>query len=841
MKTRYFPSNCFRIVPVQGAEKHERSERMQIINQLASMNKGFLEKGAGRKVVNPTTGEQEYRDVPHFSLKLCKRDGKIHAYTNLPKDKDHLLKTKFEQTLYQDIGEFRMEEDNLELPETNLYAFAVKGSHHLAIDLDGSPKIKELFRSVDHGMYSLTVKEVVDQEEKRDQLEKARLGLTTTKAKVWHYTKTGAKATAKMLYDFWYDGEDEVREKHQVALQQIKKLLPKKDQKQPYTDRKFASDNNKYMLVEALFLLWTDDEGKAKQFQADLQKLMTELQGENRLEVVKVKPDLSKVAKGRIHYNLPTMCLYQAEISKFLLLPDVEDKDFYSEHLQKTRIPEVMLKPGLGALAFARELYTNRVVYMPRPKNVTEIDSYVKATIAFGEQGSGKTSYIENQILETFLAGAQNETEWRRYGRSVVAFELADGKMIKNVRQHIPSWARKNVVILNHADTENPLPVNFHDVIKINKKSRSIKKQIADTETKILLDSVGDDSKTVAVERYFKAALQASYEVGKGNLIDALKILKDQQYWFQTLQKLEKKKKRNLAKALEENATDMINDPSVLKTIKNRLVPFMTDEDFINLIAQDENPDIDFWKWTNTGPYLVLIYLPGSGQEISQELRKFLFTHYFMKIWMMMLARERLEDNKRKECLIIVDELHQILDQRAVQNLFGALFKEPRKYRFRYVFTVHGWSSFDEAGKNAEKLKRSIKDARPNLVLLKGGDDFFKSMADMLAPYDVKDFTELMNMEYCGIFRIDVAKKTHIFMAKLIEPVDMRLPMYRQVSLEESRSMANPLGRPRKDVETKIYGIEEKEDEKTCQPQNERNLEEELAEITGGSDFLKAN
>jgi hypothetical protein len=533
---------------------------------------------------------------------------------------------------------------------------------------------------------------------------------------------------------------------------------------------------------------------------------------------------------------LPTLCLYQTELSKFLLLPDVEDEFFYSEHLQKTRIPEVMLKPGLGALAFARELYTNRVVYMPRPKNVTEIDSYVKATIAFGEQGSGKTSYIENQILETFLAGAQNETEWRRYGRSVVAFELADGKMIKNVRQHIPPWAQKNVVILNHADTENPLPVNFHDVIKINKKSRSIKKQIADTETKILLDSVGDDSKTVAVERYFKAALQASYEVGKGNLIDALKILKDQQYWFQTLQKLEKKKKRNLAKALEENATDMINDPSVLKTIKNRLVPFMTDEDFVNLIAQEENPDIDFWKWTNAGPYLVLIYLPGSGQEISQELRKFLFTHYFMKIWMMMLARERLEDNKRKECLIIVDELHQILDQRAVQNLFGALFKEPRKYRFRYVFTVHGWSSFDEAGKNAEKLKRSIKDARPNLVLLKGGDDFFKSMADMLAPYDVKDFTELMNMEYCGIFRIDVAKKTHIFMAKLIEPADMRLPIFQKISLEESRSMANEFGRPREEVEEKIYGLEEtQEEETTCQPQNEKNLEEELAEITGGS------
>ncbi|MGA9173576.1 MAG: hypothetical protein WBZ33_06355, partial [Thermoactinomyces sp.] len=304
------------------------------------------------------------------------------------------------------------------------------------------------------------------------------------------------------------------------------------------------------------------------------------------------------------------------------------------------------------------------------------------------------------------------------------------------------------------------------------------------------------------------------------------------------IDRLAQRGKHNLVNALQENAMDMENDPSVLKTIKNRLVPFMTDDDFMNLIAQEVNTEIDFWKWMNTGPYLVLIYLPGSGQEISLELRKFLFTHYFIKVWLLMLARERIEKEKRKECLVIVDELHQVIDQRAVQNLFGALFKEPRKYRFRFLFSVHGWSSFNEAGKAKDKLIRSIQDARPNLVLLKGGDDFFKSMASLLTPYDLNDFTELMNMEYCGIFRIDVAKKTHLFMAKLLEPAEMRLPAYRKISLEESRGLANQFGRSRGEVERKIHGIKE---EKPCNKNSPKSLDDEIARITGESAFQKVN
>lgn len=847
MRYRSVASNCYRMIPVklldQGKKKSEEGPKIKrIINEICNMNGPFLKKRAGQIRINPETKQKEYFDVPHVGLKLLKRDGKIHFYVNLPKDAEARLK----ETLWSDLGGCKFEPESLEMPNENLTAFAVQGHPHLILELEKEygHKIKSLFKLAgkDQLMYSLTMKEVENHDSKRKELTKRLAGINPgdKKSVILHGAKHLTKTGFKMFYDFWV--EEETKEKHKQMVDQIKAKLPRKE-KHLLSKRKVQSDKNRFMLVQVLFLLWTDQAEKVQQFKSALQKWMEQMKGENQLDVIEVKPDLSKVAKGQIQYDLPTLCLYQKELSQFLYLPTVEEMDqsFYVEMEQKTQIPEIFFRSEPGAIAFARELYSNRIVYMPRPMNRTELDSRVKGTIAVGEQGSGKTSYLENQILETFLAGARTEFEWRRNGRSVIAFDVADGSLIKNVRKHIPPWAQHNVVILNHADTENPIPVNFHDVIKINRQSRSIRKQIADTETKILLDSVGDDSKTVAVERYFKAALQASYEVGKGNLIDALQILRDKSYFAQILEKLKRQGKRNLVEIMEENAEDMENDASVLKTIKNRLVPFMTDEDFVNMIAQEENPEIDFWKWTNTGPYLVLIYLPGSGQEISLELRKFLFTHYFMKIWMIMLARERIDQEKRKECLVIVDELHQVIDQRAVQNLFGALFKEPRKYRFRYLFTIHGWSSLDEAGKNAEKLKRSIKDARPNLVVLKGGEDFFKSAESLLSPYNMDDFQALMNMEYTGIFRIDVAKKTHTFMAKLLEPAEMRLPVYQEMSLQESRGLANPFGRPREEVERKIYGFEEKKEEKSCNKNSREALNEEIEMITSGNAFQKAN
>ncbi|MBD1373841.1 hypothetical protein IC620_15965 [Hazenella sp. IB182357] len=822
MRYKGFKTESYQMIPVLGLEEiNDKKKYNYIINRVTEMNKSYANKGIGNRVRDQKTGEITQVDAPNFSYRLYKDDGKIQQHVTVPRNlKDTLL-----TTLFNDMHKgCKFTPSKLDLSGEHLTAFAIKGNPHLAIDLEGKyhQQIKNLFQGISKHeklLYNITIKEVENQKQRRREMERAMTGGTGK------FVMKQTKKLSQLAWNGTKNKSDEGVKEFMEGMEAIKEwFLPanKKNEAHPLSRIRLEAENIHFMDCEILFLLWTNNTKKVTSFKNKLEKLMEQMQGENKLKVTEIKPDLTKIAHGHIQYEkTPLLCLYQTELDKFLYIPEPDDvkEVFYNECQQKTQIPEVMFKNQKGALALCKELYTNTVAYMPKPISATDIDNRIKAMLLVGEQGSGKTSLIENQILETFLAGATDEKEWLKHGKSTIAFEVADGALIQSVQQHIPDWAKRNVIVINHADTENPVYVGFHDVLKVNKESRSIKKQVADTETKILLDSIGDSSKTIAVERHFKAALQASYEAGKGNLVDALSILKDETYFNVIVNKLIDLKKYTLVNVLKGNMEDMKNDPTVLKTIKNRIMPFMADEDFMNLVAQDVNQEIDFWKWMNGEPYLVLIYLPGSGQEISQELRKFLFTNYFVKIWMLMLARERIEKEKRKECLVIIDELHQVIDQRAIQNLFGSLFKEPRKYRFRFIFSIHGWSSFNEAGKNKDKLIGAIEDARPNLVLLKGGDGFFKSMASLLAPYDLKDYTSLMNSKFCGVFRIDAGGKTHIFMAQLIEPASMRLPIYQKISLEESRNLMNCLGRSRIEVEAKIHGI--KKEEKTEKPKED--------------------
>ena len=812
MKVRYFPSRSYRLVPIQKDQADEK-ERKLLISELVKMNEGFLEKGAGKKA------GQEYRDVPHFSLKLLKKDGKIHTFVNIPKDKEQMIEKKIRLALYEDIGDYRLVEEPFSIPEKNLYAFAIQGSHHLAINLDQQNRMKEIFRLVDTMMLSMTVKEVEDHKAKRKELTKAMLGLDNWKKKAWHYTKAGTRFAAKELVDFL---EEQTKEKLEGYMENLQRKF-KKEETQPFTQRKLSSEKNRFMIVEILFFLWTN-EVKAKKFQESLQKILSEIQGENHLEVISVNPDLQKVAKGRIHYqDIPTLCLYQMELDKFMFLPSASDEAFYSEIPEKTQIPEFALRYETGAVALGRKLTTNETIALPRTTSETDMDDRGVPTIISGKKGSGKTQLLINQVADTFCLNAKSLAEWRKKARSVVVIDVADGEMNREIYELIPKELKHRVVVLNHADTDHPLPINNRDVLQIN-HTDGFEEEIASTETEILMDSLKDKNPTVAVERYFKTALQASYLVGKGNLIDAMQILENAEYRSEIIQKVQDRNDNVFLPDELRKMNGAFEDTKTLETIDNRISRVKSIQPWIDCLGQAPTKGLDFWKWINgdeNGAYLVLIYIP---KRINKAFRKFLFAHYLTKLWYMTEAREIINKEDRKEFLVIIDELHQIFGHRAVPTILEQVYKEARKYRARFIFTIHGWSSIKD-----KETKDIIKDGSGNYIMLKGGNDMFSSLKEEFEPYTIQDFSNLMRLDYTGIFKVDIKKKTHVFQAKLMEPASVRFKKHRHLTLEEFRSLKNEYGRPKDQVRAKM----KKGGEIKCQQvqPKEKTLEEELAEL----------
>lgn len=835
MKYKRLKTDSYKLIPVlplDPPKTKEESDYKKFIHWISHLNKPYLDRGRGQKVI--IDGVSYYRDVPNISYKLLKKDGKIHQYITLPKGdepREGLIKA-----LATDIKSFRLEPTKIIFIRDHLHAFAIKGNPHHALDLDKdfSQTIKLIFdatRKQDQLLFNLTLKEVEDHEEKRKELKDRLAGMDPDDIKsiIWHRTKQATISIGKWLYEGL---EEETRKKHQQIIENLRKRghLKSKYDQYPQTQRKLA-ESNRYMEVEILFLLWSTVPEQVKTFKNKLQKAMNDIQGENQLEVVAVKPNLDRVSKGYLQYDLPHLILYQKELSRILYLPSIHELDdsFYYEHEQKTEIPKEALNYEIGAVALGKRMDTQEVIAMPKARTETDLDDRGTPTLISGKKGSGKTQFLINQVADTFCFGAESTEEWKEKARSAVVFDVADGDMLREIYELVPKELKDRVVILNHADLDHPLPITNHDILRINPID-GFEEEISSMETEILMDSLKDKTATISIERFFKMALQASYIAGKGNIIDAMKIIEDAAYRSEIINRIGDE---NVFLPSELRKMDVIfDDPKQLETIDNRISRLKNTQPWIDGLSQEPTEGLDFWRWINgdeNGAYLVLIYIP---KRINKSFRSFLFAHYFVKLWYMTEARELLNKKDRREFLVIVDELHQIFGHRVVPQILEAIYKEARKYRARYVFTIHGWSSI-----KSKEIKDTIKDSSGNYIMLKGGDDMFSSLEKEFSPYTVADFNNLMKLSYTGLFKVDIKKRTHVFQAQLMEPASVRFKRHRSINLETFRKIKNKYGRPKKEVRSTMINKEVS----TCYNNQPASLEEELAEIIGENGSPKVN
>ena len=446
-----------------------------------------------------------------------------------------------------------------------------------------------------------------------------------------------------------------------------------------------------------------------------------------------------------------------------------QKEDEQKEKPKHGRIPKRMVTDSPEHIAFARHR-SGKTLSLIREESEEAKDSLSTPMMVVGKPGAGKSTDFVNMALEFFGVRAKNRKEWEKIARSVFLFDVANGAMIEDVMAHVPEWLRDRVKILNHSDMKRVVPLAWHDLMSLYKDDDSIAAEVAEIETDLLRKFIKDDSQTVSIDRYFRSALQASYRVGEGNLLDAMRILKDPDYRDEIKAQLSETD-FELEIALDQLEDEMEKENSrTLDTIENRISQIRNNKRLFYSLSQPKNEEIDFWKWMNE-PHLVLIHM-SNKKEAFQD---FAFTHYLVKIWNLMMAREIIPEEDMRECVVIVDEIDLIIKNKPVQDIFLQITKKPRKYRTKYIFSFHDWSSFTKAGNRKNDIIRSFKTGM-DMILLKGSDEVFEDFEEELAPFTVEDFHQLE--KYQGIFRITCSKKEYVFRAKLLEPASMRLPSF---------------------------------------------------------------
>jgi hypothetical protein len=598
-------------------------------------------------------------------------------------------------------------------------------------------------------------------------------------------------------------------------IEELMGAIEKKDKKTEqlfdlkYSDQKIHANSKGYK-VQIRVLGESADEKKIKHAFKNIETSFSLLDGDNKFTVthVKTKRGIKSIINA-VEKNQPTIgkvtdILFDKEMTNILKLPSKQTLKEYQKVIQqdnftRTDISVDFFKAEHGSIPFAttlekdvrtlyfggyeREWWTAKGRYV---KDKTRLDDRSTATMIFGTMGSGKTSLSETQALYTFGTHLPDRETWKKHSKSVVVFDVADGAMITNIYNHVPDWLKDRVVILNHANFVNPIAVNNADLAEFNTevmKDEDYAYTLAEMEAKLVMEILKSD-KTLAVDRWFISALQAVHTINKDwGYIEAMKVLLDADFRETEVIPLLTNRRLQLEIKTFHRMASAGQTAKIVQTIENRFSQLERDQKLWDCIAQKPLRDeggkckLNFrtlMDGDEDGAYLILVYIPKSG--VSQMYRKFIFAHYFTKVWNVFLSREVGFGGReyRPETLVIMDEIHQIIDIPVVAKLFIDIFKEPRKYSGRYWFTLHGWSSLAKAGKGLEgDIKQSIMDNGCNLIMLKGGGEAFHSLNDFLQPMTMADFNNLMNMDYCGIFAIRWKNKNHVFQARLGLPLGL--------------------------------------------------------------------
>jgi hypothetical protein len=619
----------------------------------------------------------------------------------------------------------------------------------------------------------------------------------------------------------------------------------KKEEKEPFTlnysKEKIYENSNGYN-VNITAVAESESKSKSQHIVKSVGSCFNQLDGDNKFvyKIHKsekgVKAILNRIEHNKTRPFTNHNIFFEKEMEQIVNIPSKKTLKEFSklidqDNFTRTEIEGDFFDSSNDAIPFATTLdKEKRTMYLGGYSrswwtqdgryvaDKTRLDDRCNPTILIGQMGSGKTSISENQILYTFGCHIEDDEEWKKRSKSVVVFDVADGSMIKNIYNHVPQRRRDRVIVLNHLNINNPIAVNNADLQEYNSeimKDEDFAYTLAEMEAN-LVGQILQTDKSINVDRWFVTSLQVAHTVDKDyGYAEAIRILTEPSFRMEVLERLrEIPNSRRLVieietfnrMATEGNAVNVI-----INTIQNRFVQLERDAKLWDNIAQkpirneDGTVKLNFRKAMDGdegGAYLILIHIP-KGNTLSQNHRRFLFAHYFMKVWNVGLSREVGFKGReyRPETLVVVDEIHQIIDIPCVAKLFIDLFKEPRKYSLRYLFTLHGWSSLSKAGRGIEgDIKESIMDNGANIILLKGGDDTFKSLENFLHPMTLEDFNGLMNEKWCGIFSIRWANRTNVFKAKMIQEADKNFALHGNWDSNDLSTYASPYGRVKAEV-----------------------------------------
>lgn len=494
------------------------------------------------------------------------------------------------------------------------------------------------------------------------------------------------------------------------------------------------------------------------------QRAFNLMQGDNKLVPRKVdKSELLEAVKERkVVYKFNEDALSTKELAQLIQLPTKYYQQEYK--IKNIDIMEINIPPVFTAkgVQIGWTVYKGNKIPVFFP--LDDLDSLCQCWLSIGKMGSGKTTCGENTAIQLL----KNDI-------SVFAIDVADGSMIDNIAKGLPESFSK-IVDLDFGDISNPIPLSWSEAALCG-EDRTMETKLA-SQLKNFLNKLSKTETSDRMERFLGAAAKAVFKNPNANLYDVILCLTDKNYRHKII------KENNIDGRLKYTLEQLDDDktgtkPMYISGIMDRLEALLDNEYVANCLLQKANPDINFRKWADEG-YFVGIRIP--KDTLLDDATDLLVTYVVSKLWLAILSRHNIPKEKRKPCMLFLDEPHQF--PTVLKELYS-IIREMRKWRFGTFIFAHEFGDF-------KNMKTLLKSAGTNYFIYSTSKETYKELLEELQPFDLEAM--LKTKWHHAIVNMRYKEEQVCVMTDMLKPLPKK----------NNYKPVNVYGNPIKDVENYI-------------------------------------
>ena len=395
-----------------------------------------------------------------------------------------------------------------------------------------------------------------------------------------------------------------------------------------------------------------------------------------------------------------------------------------------------------------------------------KIDDRRRHMYVVGKTGMGKTTLLENMVLNDIYAG---------HGIGLVD---PHGDFAEKIVNYIPSHRINDVVYFNPSDVDFPIGFNILETIRPDQK------HLVASGLMGVFKKIWPDVWSARMEYILNNTILALLDFPGTTLLGINRMLADEEYRTRVVANT----KDPVVKAFWENEFDGYNDrykQEAVAPIQNKIGQFLSASVIRNIVAQVKSR-INIREIMDGKKILVMNLSKGRiGEDNSRLLGGMLIT----RLQLAAMERVDMKENERKDFFLYVDEF-----QNFATESFANILSEARKYRLDLIMAHQYMEQLDE-----KVLAAVIGNVGTMVTFRVGSTD-----AEILAKEFVPTFTEedLVNLPKFQIYlklMIDgVASKP--FSATTLPPIAQKTDSFDKVQ----RVSRERYSIPRDKIEEKI-------------------------------------